>query len=125
MIRDRLRENTQFGSGSYFDWAFITMLFAVVMSGFITEVLHYVRLEPHRHIIYFVHLIFAGTLILYLPYSKFAHMVYRTVALVYAESRGRNGKISSVVTDKTQEDKKEVKEQNNNEDETAPIKDDP
>jgi len=89
MIFERLRENAQTGSGSYSDWALLGLLVAVVGTGFITEVLHYLRLEPHRHLAYFVHLIFAGALILYLPYSKLAHLIYRTTAMVFAEHTGR------------------------------------
>jgi len=89
MMRDRLRQGKLVGVGTYFDWAFLSLLFAVVLTGFFTEILHYIRLEPHRHVIYFVHLVCACTLIMYLPYSKFAHLIYRTTAMVYAEYTGR------------------------------------
>lgn len=91
IIKDRLTEDEQAGSGTYFDWALIVTLLSVVLTGFVTEVLHYVRLEPHRHLAYFVHLVFVFTLLMYLPYSKFAHMIYRTTALVFAERTGRSG----------------------------------
>jgi quinone-modifying oxidoreductase subunit QmoC len=89
MIWDRMKDTEEKRATSFFDWAFIVTLFVVVVTGFITEVLHYVRLEPHRHLAYFTHLVCAAALLLYLPYSKFAHMVYRTTALVCAEYYGR------------------------------------
>jgi quinone-modifying oxidoreductase subunit QmoC len=91
MILDRLRniDENAAGAGSYFDWALIATLLIVVLSGFVTEALHFVRLEPHRHLAYFVHLVFVFALLIYLPYSKFAHIVYRTTAMVYAEHTGR------------------------------------
>ncbi|UCC45316.1 MAG: quinone-interacting membrane-bound oxidoreductase complex subunit QmoC [Candidatus Zixiibacteriota bacterium] len=89
MIRDRLRNNDQVGIGGFADWNLLLMLLAVVGSGFLTEILHYVRLEPHRHIVYFIHLVLVLALLMYLPYSKLAHIIYRTVAMVYAESSGR------------------------------------
>ncbi len=94
IIRDRMRHDEQAGAGNYYDWAFLTTIFIVVATGFFTEILHYVRLEPHRHIVYFVHLVFVFTLIIYMPYSKFAHIIYRTVAMVYAEYTGRSGEPS-------------------------------
>jgi len=89
IIHDRLRESRMTSPGNYFDWAFIGLLLTVVLTGFFTEILHYIRLEPHRHLIYFVHLVFIFALLFYLPYSKFAHLMYRTVALVYNEHTGR------------------------------------
>jgi quinone-modifying oxidoreductase subunit QmoC len=78
-------------SGAYADWALIGTILIVVLTGFAAEAFHIIRLEPHRHAVYFVHLVFVFTLLIYLPYSKFAHVVYRTVAMVYAEHTGRGG----------------------------------
>jgi len=39
---------------------------------------------------YFIHLIFIFFLICYLPFSKMAHIVYRTAAMAYNEYAGRN-----------------------------------
>jgi quinone-modifying oxidoreductase subunit QmoC len=90
MMFERVRNNKQHGSGSYADWLLLVTLLLVVLSGFASEALHYVRLEPHRHLAYFAHLVSVFTLLIYLPYSKLAHVVYRTTAMVYAEHSGRN-----------------------------------
>jgi quinone-modifying oxidoreductase, subunit QmoC len=86
-------ENT--GTSAFYDWFFVWTLLLVVVSGFATEVMHYIRLEPHRHVIYYGHLVLACALILYLPYSKFAHLLYRTTALIYAEYTGRDTAVPS------------------------------
>jgi quinone-modifying oxidoreductase subunit QmoC len=95
MINDRIKNSDKASSGSYADWVLLSSLLAVLITGFATEALHYVRLEPHRHIAYFVHLVFVGALLFYLPYSKLAHMLYRTVALTFVEHTGR-GSVAAV-----------------------------
>ncbi len=90
MIYDRLEFSDNAGESNYFDWIFIWTLFLVAVTGFITEVMHFLRLEPHRHVAYFIHLMFVFTVLIYLPYSKFAHVIYRTTAMVFAEYTGRN-----------------------------------
>jgi len=39
--------------------------------------------------LYAIHLIFIFVLLTSLPYSKFAHLVYRSVAMVYAKRADR------------------------------------
>lgn len=107
MMRDRFQNNARTGSGSYFDWALIATLLLVVLSGFVTEVLHYLRLEPHRHIAYFVHLVFVFAVLMYLPYSKLAHLFYRATALVFAEHIGRIGTAPSSGTNPGQDSRQE------------------
>ncbi|MHC4696076.1 MAG: quinone-interacting membrane-bound oxidoreductase complex subunit QmoC [Planctomycetota bacterium] len=110
MMRDRLRDPEQISTGSYFDWLLISKLLLVVITGYITEVLHYLRLEPHRHIAYFVHLVFVFTVLMYLPYSKLAHLAYRCTAMVFAEHSGRNGGAPTSLTEKGYEDQREEKD---------------
>lgn len=92
MAVERLRDREQAGTGTFSDWSLLATLLAVVITGFIAEAFHYIRLEPHRHVAYFVHLVFVFALLMYLPYSKFAHVVYRTTAMVYAEYSGRDSR---------------------------------
>ena len=89
MLRDRFVEDEGAGRSTWFDWSLLWLIMFVALSGFAVEVLHYARLEPHRHAAYYVHLLLILTLFLYLPYSKLAHAVYRFVALVFIEWTGR------------------------------------
>lgn len=87
MIFNRLKQGN---TSTYFDWAFMGTLFCVAASGFMTEFLHYARVDEIRYPVYFAHLVFVFMLFVQLPYSKLAHMIYRTIALVYAEYSGRS-----------------------------------
>jgi quinone-modifying oxidoreductase subunit QmoC len=98
MIRDRMKKSEDSGVTNFSDWLLISALLLAAFTGFCVEALHYVRLEPHRHIAYFVHLVFAGALLVYMPYSKFAHVVYRAVALISAERYNRTNSTQSIET---------------------------
>ena len=109
MIRERLREDEDADRSSYHDWVLLGTIFAVILTGFATEALHYVRLEPHRHLAYFVHLVLVFALIMYLPFSKFAHIVYRTTMLVHAEYTGRAADIQPAAQTTVNIETKEAK----------------
>jgi len=106
MIWERLKKGEQGVRSTFFDWVFVGTLLAVVLTGFLSEALHYARLDPHRFAAYFVHLVCVFALWIYLPYSKFAHLVYRTAAMVYIEYSGRNNAVPVTGADGKQEGEK-------------------
>jgi quinone-modifying oxidoreductase, subunit QmoC len=75
--------------GTYFDWFFLATLAGVVATGIASEILRLAELRV-MYAVYFVHLVLIVSLLLYAPYSKFAHLAYRTVAM--ASSRTFKGR---------------------------------
>jgi len=77
-------------SSTYFDWFFLITLTGVVLTGIASEMFRLVHAGA-MYAVYFVHLVLVFGLLLYAPYSKFAHLAYRTVALAGARRpRGRS-----------------------------------
>ncbi len=80
--------NEKVGYGTYFDWLFLGTIFAVGLTGVGIEALRYAG-SAAAYYMYLTHLVLVFTLIAYAPYSKFAHLVYRTLAYTWAKSVGR------------------------------------
>lgn len=76
--------------GAYFDWLLIGVILGVGLSGFLTELSRWGKIPPLAYSMYTIHLIFIFVLFAYLPFSKLAHLFYRTVALIYLDYSGRN-----------------------------------
>ena len=79
--------------------------------------------------VYFVHLVTVWFLLAYLPFSKFAHMVYRTFALVRAHQMDRWAPVEAAPVAKKpaaekKEEKKEEVEETKDEDEKDDSDDD-
>jgi len=88
MIKDRLSKTDQVST--YKDWYLIGLAFALGLSGMLTEITRLLNLAGTSYTLYFIHLVFVFCLFAYVPFSKLAHLVYRTVAMAYAEYSERN-----------------------------------
>jgi quinone-modifying oxidoreductase, subunit QmoC len=81
LIVSRVKGREGRSSGTYFDWFFLLVLTNVALTGIASEALRLAQDQTWMYPVYFVHLTLILALFLYAAYSKFAHIVYRTVAL--------------------------------------------
>ncbi|PLX11371.1 MAG: heterodisulfide reductase, partial [Marinilabiliales bacterium] len=72
-------------NSNYYDWLFLVSLFLLTISGVIVEIARFLNWIL-AYYLYFFHLICVWFVIIYLPYTKFGHLLYRTVAMVFAAS---------------------------------------
>lgn len=98
LFMKRLQTAKREGISTYNDWLFLSILLGVAVTGVLIVLL---RLpysgEAHYYlyianIVYFIHLTLVFFLLVYMPWSKFAHMVYRFVGLIFLKMHGRENK---------------------------------
>ena len=77
------------GASTYPDSVFTWIILFVAVTGFLTQFARMAEAAFWAYLFYGIHLIFVFYLLAYLPYSKFAHMIYRTVAMIFAEYANR------------------------------------
>ena len=74
-------------SSTYFDWFFLWTLTGIVATGILSEFLRLSQIKWVMFPTYFVHLILVMALFIFAPYTKFAHLVYRTLAMAVARGK--------------------------------------
>ena len=84
----RIADKTKAGNSTYSDWLFLDILLLTTLTGFLAQVTRLIGVGAIAYPTYFVHLLFVFFLLVYLPYSKFAHVVYRTVAMLHDAASG-------------------------------------
>lgn len=90
LVKNRKAKADKEGNtGSTFDWALLYLVLFIGLTGFGAEVLRMANVAPAAYGVYTIHLILILTLFIYAPYSKLAHMFYRTAAMVFAKHTGR------------------------------------
>ncbi len=87
MIKNRMGKTDQVST--YKDWYLLWLVFGLGASGMLTEMTRLAGIAGLSYALYFIHLIFVFNLFMVVPFSKLAHLVYRTVAMAYAEYGNR------------------------------------
>ncbi len=83
MLLDRLTSREKAGKSTYNDWLFIGLMFGLALSGILTEIFRLLNIPVLAYSVYFIHLVLILSMMGYFPYSKFAHLLYRTLAIAY------------------------------------------
>ncbi|WP_136798097.1 MULTISPECIES: quinone-interacting membrane-bound oxidoreductase complex subunit QmoC [Desulfosediminicola] len=74
-------------SNTFYDWFLIWEIMAVGITGLGAELIRLAGLPTLGYIVYYLHLVSVMMLFLYLPYTKFAHIAYRTTAMCFEKYR--------------------------------------
>ena len=88
LVGNRLGDAEVAGASSAFDTFFLSMVVLVVLTGTAVELVRLAGDASLGRTLYVLHLGVVMSLFLTFPYSKFAHMLYRTLALVHARMTG-------------------------------------
>lgn len=73
--------------GTFYDWFLIWEIMAVALTGIGAELFRWIDLAIIGHIVYYFHLVTVMMLFLYMPYTKFAHIIFRTFAMTFEKYR--------------------------------------
>ncbi|MGA7523361.1 MAG: 4Fe-4S dicluster domain-containing protein [Acidobacteriaceae bacterium] len=66
---------------TFADWFFPVLLAVTVLTGLLTEILVYLPMTAAGHAVFFTHVVLAMDLVAMLPLTRFAHVLYRPLAL--------------------------------------------
>ena len=66
------------------DWMFLWLLFCMVVTGILQHILHRTGLLEAANIAYVIHLMIVVPWLLRMPFSKWAHLIYRPIAMYFA-----------------------------------------
>jgi quinone-modifying oxidoreductase subunit QmoC len=83
LLKQRLSRKDQ--TSSYWDWNLLGLVVALGVTGMVTQMARLGGFAFVTYSTYFLHLIFIWALFAYTPFSKLAHLVYRTTAMAYNE----------------------------------------
>ena len=87
-IRNRFSKGyVQYNKSHSTDWVFVVLLFFIVVTGITQHILHRTGVYEWANITYVIHLMFVVPWLLRMPFSKWAHIVYRPLAMYFAEVR--------------------------------------
>lgn len=98
LFRRAQGRETPYARSGLADWFFPVLLAATVLTGLFCEVVAYLPSPTAAgHLVFFTHVVLAMDLVAMLPLTKFAHVLYRTLALVLFAWRHAPAKVAASV----------------------------
>jgi quinone-modifying oxidoreductase subunit QmoC len=87
LIKQRLNKPDQ--KSAYKDWLLLGLVLGLGVTGMGAQISRLAGWAGVSYTVYFIHLMLIWFTFAFLPFSKLAHLVYRTAAIAYAEYAGR------------------------------------
>jgi nitrate reductase gamma subunit len=88
LIGRRILRRDLVGTTHFQDGLFLSLLFLVALTGTLTETTRLFDTAAVSYPMYSIHLVSAALLLALAPYTKFAHAIYRPLAMYAARLRG-------------------------------------
>jgi quinone-modifying oxidoreductase subunit QmoC len=79
----RIFQKKETGRSTFSDWSFLVFLFLLAMTGMLTEWARFGN-WPAAYFIYFIHLVLVWMVVIYAPYTKFVHVLFRVAVLLFS-----------------------------------------
>lgn len=80
------------GKSSYYDLLFLWVIWSVAFTGMLLVIFRLTGFAVMGYPTYYIHLVLVYFLLWYMPFSKFAHMIYRYLGLTKLKMYGRENK---------------------------------
>jgi len=89
-LRGRIRKvETHYKHSHETDWIFLVLLLYVAVTGIVQHALHRLGLDVGANVVYLAHMMgVVPMLVLEVPFSKWAHLAYRPLAMYFSELQG-------------------------------------
>ncbi|MCU0639404.1 MAG: 4Fe-4S dicluster domain-containing protein [Candidatus Krumholzibacteria bacterium] len=75
------RKSASYRNSTASDWIFLSLIVLAVLSGFVMDLFKVMGMPMAAYVSFAFHLVVVFDLLISLPFTKFAHMIYRPVAL--------------------------------------------
>lgn len=92
LIIKRYNTEEREGKSTYNDMLFLWILWGVAATGVLLVFFRLAEVPAIGFPTYFIHMVMVYFLLWYMPYSKFAHMIYRFLGLTFLKMHGRENK---------------------------------
>jgi quinone-modifying oxidoreductase subunit QmoC len=89
LLYRRWTNKDEVGANGYADQLFLYVMFLTGLTGMTSWGSRTLGVPMFAYVNYFIHILCVYFLLWYMPYSKFAHMFYRALAIVHARCNGR------------------------------------